>query len=214
MLRHERCESSRSEAAISGHTFAADEPGIPAAAAPVYHDRHETSLPLLLLGAVITISMGVQLGSPDGRIGPIEDWQTAMALTVGFAVLWLIFRRRADRAGLRRPPGFFIATIIGLALILTPLAIALFYAGPFAVLGPGLLTAGVRLHNRFLAIWAAVVGSIGILEGFFGITNRLPMSVWADWEHPAIFLALGILTVVAGIVMRVRENQAGSGDPA
>ena len=50
-----------------------------------------------------------------------------------------------------------------------------------------------------------------MFEGFFGITNRLPMSVWADWEHPAIFLALGVLTVAAGIAMRAREIEAGIG---
>jgi hypothetical protein len=92
--------------------------------------------------------------------------------------------------------------------------VALFAAGPFALLGTGLLIAGVRLRNRFLTIWAAAIGAVGVFEGFFGITNRLPMSVWADWEHPAIFLALGVLTVAAGIVMRAREIEAGIGNPA
>jgi|SRR5271165_5903089 len=191
---------------MSGFTFAAGEAGNPAAGATVYHDRHETSLPLLLLGAVITVAQALQLGSPDAGIGLNMDWPTAVALTIGFAVLWLTFSRRAARAGLRRPPGFGMAAIIGLAFIVTPLVVALVYAGPFAVLGPGLLTAGVRLRNRFLTIWAAVIGAIGIFEGFFGFTNRLPQSLWADWEHPAIYLALGILTVIAGIVMRVQEN--------
>jgi hypothetical protein len=199
---------------MSGPTFAASEPAIPAAGPPVYRDRHETSLPLLLLGSLITVSMGMQLASPDGLISIIANWPTAVALTIGFAVLWLTFRRRADRAGLRRPPGFGAAAIIGVAFCFTPLLVALFAAGPFALLGTGLLTAGVRLRNRFLTIWAAAIGAVGVFEGFFGITKRLPTSVWADWEHPAIFLALGVLTVAAGIVMRAREDQAGMANPA
>lgn len=199
---------------MSGHTFAAGEPRIPAAGAPVYHDRHETSLPLLLLGVVINVCQGLQLASPEGGMVLFDDWPTAVGLTIGFAVLWLTFRRRADRAGLRRPAGFGNAAIIGVAFCFTPLALAVVYAGPFAVLGSGLLTAGVGLRNRFLTIWAAAIGAIGVFEGFFGITNRLPLSLWAEWEHPAIFLALGILTVIAGLVMRVRENQPGIGDPA
>jgi hypothetical protein len=146
--------------------------------------------------------------------GLISDWPTAVALTIGFAILWLTFRRRADMAGLRRPAGYGIAAIIGLAVVFTPLVLVLAYAGPFVVLGTGLLVAGVKLHNHFLTIWAAVIGAIGVFEGFFGITNRLPTSVWADWEHPAIYLALGILTLAAGIVMHWRENRAGIGGRA
>lgn len=195
---------------MSGSAFAAGEPGIPAAGAAVYHDRHETSLPLLLLGAVISACFVVELATPYSP-GLFEDLPTAAGLTIGFAVLWLTFRRRADRAGLRRPAGFGFAAIIGVAFCFTPLVVGLFYAGPFLVFGTGLLAAGMGLRNRFLAIWAAAIGAIGVFEGFFRITNRLPLSLWAAWEHTAILLALGILTVVAGLVMRVRENQAGIG---
>jgi len=206
---------------MSGSTFAASEPAIPAASGPIchasgpiYHDRHETSLPLLLLGAVVTVFVAAQLGWPGGDlIGGLADWPTGVALTIVFSGLWLTFRRRAHKAGSRRAPGFGSAAIIGLAAILPPFFVALFVAGPFVVFGPGLLIAGVKLRNRFLTVWAAVIGAIGVLEGLFGITNRLPMSVWADWEHPAIYLALGILTLIAGIVMRVRENRAGIGGP-
>jgi hypothetical protein len=195
---------------MSGFTFAAGEPENPAANGPWYRDRHETSLPLLLLGGVVTVLMAVQTVWSGPGSSLISDWPTAVALTVGFAVLWLTFRRRADRAGMRRPPGYGIAAIISLAVVFTPLVLVLIYAGPFVVLGSGLLVAGVMLRNRFLTIWAAVVGAIGVFEGFFGITNRLPTSVWAGWEHPAIYLALGLLTLAAGIVIHMRENRAAN----
>jgi|HubBroStandDraft_6_1064221.scaffolds.fasta_scaffold49907_2 hypothetical protein len=195
---------------MNGFTFAASDN--PAASGPMYHDRHETSLPLLLLGAITTVSLAAQLGwYGEGIIGLFADWWIAVPLTIGFAILQLTFRRRAARAGMRRPPGFGLATITGLVFIASPLAVVLLYAGPFVVLGSGLLAAGLKLRNRFLTAWAVVIGAIGVFEGFFGITNRLPTLGWASWEHRAIYFALGVLTLAAGIVMRMRENGAGPG---
>jgi hypothetical protein len=62
-------------------------------------------------------------------------------------------------------------------------------------------------RSGFLAVWAIVIGGIGVFEGFFGITNRLPLSLWAAWEHPAIFLILALMTVLAGIAAWLRENR-------
>ena len=56
----------------------------------------------------------------------------------------------------------------------------------------------------------------GIREGVgrrgnvFGVTNRLPLSLWAAWEHPAVFLILALMTVLAGIAAwlpSLRENR-------
>lgn len=127
-------------------------------------------------------------------------------LTMTFGVLWLIFRRRAARHGARYQRGFGIAAVIAAIMWLPPFFAVFSIAGPFALLGPVLFFAGVGLSNYFLAGWAAVIGTLGIFEGFFGITNRLPASLWAGWEHPAIFLGLGILTVVTGMVARRQEN--------
>jgi hypothetical protein len=111
---------------------------------------------------------------------------------------------------MRRPPGFGLAAIIGLAVNLPPLFVALVYAGPFIVFALGLITVGIKLRNRTLISWGAVVGGIGIFEGFFGITNRLSSSLWADWEHPVIYLLLGVVTFVGGIVVGWRENLGSS----
>jgi hypothetical protein len=86
--------------------------------------------------------------------------------------------------------------------------IATVYAGPFLVFGLGLLVAGIWQRNRFLAGWAVLIGGVGVFEGFFGITNRLSASVWREWEHPAIYLILALLTVLAGLIARSRENRA------
>jgi hypothetical protein len=86
--------------------------------------------------------------------------------------------------------------------------VALVYAGPFIVFALGLITVGLKLHNRMLISWGTVVGGIGVFEGFFGITNRLSLSLWADWEHPVIYLLLGIVTLLGGVVVSWRENPA------
>ncbi|MGO8959990.1 MAG: hypothetical protein ACLQFR_21860 [Streptosporangiaceae bacterium] len=58
------------------------------------------------------------------------------------------------------------------------------YGGPFIVFGLGLAAAGTKLPNHLLTRWGLAISGIGVFEGFFGITNRPPDSVWADWDHP------------------------------
>jgi hypothetical protein len=193
-------------------TAAAGESGFPAARPLAYRDRHETSLPLLVLGAVITVCTMAHVAWPDGNTIDAA-WQLGVALTITFAALWLTFRRRAAGHTLKPAPGLGLAAIIGVAIVVTPLALILIYAGPFVIFGLGLIAAGLRLGNRFLAGWATVIGAPGVFEGFFGITNRLPYSLWAEWEHAAIYLAPGVLTLLAGLVVRVRENRAVPGLP-
>jgi hypothetical protein len=160
-----------------------------------------------VLGTVVAVCTTAQTLRP-GYIGLISDWQTAALLTIAFATIWLILRRRAARQAMRHPAGFAIAALIGLVAVLPPGIVLLVYAGPFIVFGPGLIAAGISIRNRFLTGWALAIGGIGTFEGFFGITNRLPANLWAEWEHPAIYLTLALLTIIAGIVMRIRENTA------
>lgn len=117
----------------------------------------------------------------------------------------MTYRRRAHRGGVGRPAGFGAATALGLALLSIGWGLLVFM-GPFILFGLGLLLVASWQRNAVLAWWAVLAGSLGVLEGFFGITNRLPASAWRDWEHPAIFLALGVLTVLAGLAARLREN--------
>jgi hypothetical protein len=132
----------------------AGESGLPASAGPLYRDPHESSLPLLLLGAVIAVSEAIQLSwTGNGAFGFLTDWPTAVMLTIAFAVLWWTFRRRAAAHGMMRSPGFGIAAIIGLVAVLPPFFVAVLYAGPFIVFGLGLAAAGMKLRNRLLATW-------------------------------------------------------------
>ena len=177
----------------------------------VRRDLRATSFPLLLLGAATVAGELPQVASTGwnagGLLGVLDGaWFTALLLTAAFAILWWVYWRRARLGGVGRPAGFGAATALGFFLI-TIGWVLLVYAGPFILFGTGLLMVASWQRNAVLAWWAVLAGGLGVFEGFFGITNRLPVSVWRDWEHPAIFLALGALTVLAGLAARRRENR-------
>lgn len=186
----------------------------------VRRDLRATSLPLLLLGTATVVgelpqvaSQGWSTGggtdavvSAGGTVLGGGDWLTGLLLTAAFAVLWWMYQRRARRDGVGRPAGFGAATILGLILLSLGL-ILLVYTGPFILFGLGLLMVAGWQRNALLASWAVLAGGLGVFEGFYGITNRLPASLWRPWEHPAIYLALGIATVAAGLAARRWENR-------
>jgi len=174
----------------------------------VRRDLRATSLPLLLLGTATVVGELPQVVSQTWDTGVLGggDWFTGVLVTAAFAVLWWMYRRRAFRDGVGRPAGFGAATVLGLILLSIGLVL-LVLMGPFILFGAGLLMIASWQRNALLAWWAVLAGGLGVFEGFFGITNRLPASVWRIWEHPAIYLALGILTVLAGLAARLRENR-------
>jgi hypothetical protein len=150
------------------------------------------------------MSVGAAVELAWSGAGVFFDWPMTVGLALAFAALWLTFRGRAAARGMQRPPGFGIAAIIGAAATLPPFLVVVVYAGPFMSFGLGLAVAGVKLRNRTLTYWALGVGAVGVFEGFFGITNRLPLGIWAAWEHPAIYLLLGAITLLAGIIISIR----------
>lgn len=174
----------------------------------VRRDLRATSLPLLLLGTATVVGEIPQVVNQGGNAGVLGggDSFTGLLLTAAFAVLWWTYRRRALRDGVGRPAGFGAATVLGLILLSVGLVL-LVYAGSFILFGAGLLMVASWQRNALLAWWAVLAGGLGVFEGFFGITNRMPFSLWRAWEHPAIYLALGILTVLAGLAARLRENR-------
>jgi hypothetical protein len=86
------------------------------------------------------------------------------------------FRFPATRAGVgRRGAGFGVVPALGLFLLLVIVGfLTMSITGPFLIFGVGLLVTARWQRSAFLAVWAIVIGGIGVLEGFFGITNRLP----------------------------------------
>jgi hypothetical protein len=196
--------------------FTSEQPGdagdlaahVSAIRGQVRRDLRMTSLPLLLAGAATAIGVALQLAVGQGSSGPLDgDWLTGILITAAFVVMWFVYRRRELRGGVGRPAGFGAAAVFGLFATLSVGVIAIAYAGPFLLFGLGLLAVGIWQGNRFLAWWAVLIGGLGVVEGFFGITNRVPASAWRPWQHHAIYLALALLTVAAGLAARIRENR-------
>ena len=165
--------------------------------------RRATSLPLLLLG--VATAVGVAPLLPSG-VGDGLAWLT---IPLAFAAIWAVFRFTAARGEGGPRTVFGVAPVLGLFLLLVIVSfVTMFLTGPFLIFAMGLLMTARWQRSVFLAVWAVAVGGIGVLEGFFGITNRLPLSLWAAWEHPVIYLLLALLTVLAGIATWLRENRA------
>jgi hypothetical protein len=164
------------------------------------------AIPLLLVGTATVVGELPQvLGQGrDTDVPAGGGLFTALLLTAAFAVLWRTHRRHELRDGVGHPEGLGALEVLG--LIVLSIGLVLFF-GPFSLISPGLLMVAYWQRNALLAWWAVLAGGVGVFEGFFGITNRLPLSVWRSWEHPAIYVVLGILTILAGIVARFRENQ-------
>src|SRR5215469_16645884 len=139
-------------------------------------DLRSTSAPLLLLGSATAIGVLPQVFVDAGwSVGRLGEWFTGLLIAAAFSAMWLFLRRRALRRGVGRSTGFGAATVMAVFLTLSLGVIATFLMGPFLVFGLGLLIAGLWQRNRFLVAWAILVGAIGIFEGFFGITSRLPL---------------------------------------
>lgn len=173
------------------------------AIAGVHPDRRATSLPLLLLGLATAVGVAPLLPS---AIGDGLAWLT---IPLAFAAIWAVFRFRAARVGGGPGTAASVARVLGLFLLLIIVSfVTILLTGPYLIFGIGLLVTARWLRSAFLAVWAVVIGGIGVLEGFFGITNRLPLSLWAAWEHPVIYLILALLTVLAGIAAWLQENRA------
>lgn len=173
----------------------------------VRRDLRATSVPLLLLGGAASAGVLLELADPGGWPSFLGDLFTVLLLAVAFAVVWQYLRRKARTAGVGHASGFGTALVMAL-LLLTVGSAASGICGPFLAFGVGLLVAGWKQRNRFLMIWALAAGGIGVFEGFFGITNRLPAPLWQSWEHPAIYLVIALATVLAGIVAWRRESRA------
>ncbi len=166
-------------------------------------DRRATSLPLLVLG--LATAVGVAPLLPSG----MDDGLAWLTVPLAFATIWMVFRFRPARVD--GAPGTVsgVGQVLGLFFLLIIVSfVTMMLTGPYLIFGIGLLVTARWLRSAFLAVWAVVIGGIGVLEGFFGITNRIPLSLWAAWEHPGIYLILALLTVIAGIAAWLRENRA------
>ena len=165
---------------------------------------HETSLPLLLLGAVVCVSMAARLVWPyyDSRVivfervsGPLPAFVTDVGITVVFAVLWLALRRRVARDEGRSAAGFAAVALVGMILALTPFWVLLFTYGPFTF-GLGLFIGGYKMDDPVLIAWAVIMGVAAFI-----------VDLHIEWNNAVAYLLLGLITIIAGAVVYVWETR-------
>jgi hypothetical protein len=177
-------------------------------------DRHASSVPLLIFGALTVTSAPLALPA----LWPWGDWFWLLAGPVGFLATGWWYRRQQTRSGVGEGRGSYTAAGIWtlLAFVLLPVV----WIAPLPVVALGLLVIAVLQRNRYLAAWATVLGLLGGLERFFVLSNRLyDLADWLGWfpeprdygllddlGPPIVFVALGALLLAAGLVALRRER--------
>jgi hypothetical protein len=177
-------------------------------------DRHASSVPLLIFGAITVI--GAPLGLP--ALWPWGGWFWLLAGPAGFLATGWWYRRQQARSGIGEGRGSYTAAGVStlLAFVLLPLVLI----APLPVVAAGLLVVAALQRNRYLAAWALVLGLLGGLEHFFVLSNRLyDLAEWLGWFResrdygpldelgpPIVFAALGGLLLAAGLLALRRER--------
>jgi hypothetical protein len=177
-------------------------------------DRHASSVPLLVFGGLTVLSAPLLLP----RLFPWGDVFWLLAGPAGFLVTGWWYRRQQTRSGIGEGRGSW--TVAGVSMLLALALLPVVWIAPLPIVGAGLLVLATLQRNRYLAVWAAVLGLLGGLERFFVLSNRLyDLADWLGWfQQPRgqellvdlgssiVFAALGGLLLAAGLVALRRER--------
>jgi hypothetical protein len=179
-------------------------------------DRHASSVPLLIFGAITVIDAPLALPA----LWPWGDLFWLLAGPAGFLATGWWYRRQQARSGIGEGRGSY--TVAGASTLLAFVLLPLVWIAPLPVVAAGLLVVAALQRNRYLAAWAAVFGLLGGLEHFFVLSNRLyDLAGWLGWFReprdyglldelgpPIMFAALGGLLLAAGL-LALRRERAG-----
>jgi hypothetical protein len=177
-------------------------------------DRHASSVPLLIFGALTVISAPLALPA----MWPWGDEFWLLAGPAGLLAISWWCRRQQARSGVGAGRGSW--TVAGISVLLAFVVVPLVSIAPLPVVAAGLLVVAALQRNRYLAAWAVVLGVLGGLERFFVLSNRLyDLAEWLGWSRepggywllddltqPIVFAALGGLLLAAGLVALRRER--------
>jgi hypothetical protein len=176
-------------------------------------DRHASSVPLLVFGALTVLSAPLTLPT----LWPWGDVYWMLAGPAGLLVTGWWYRRQQARSGVGAGRGSY--TVAGVSVLLACVVLPLVWIAPLPVVGAGLLVVAALQRNRYLAAWAVALGVLGGLERFFVLSNRLAdLFEWFGWfQEPRdygllddgstiVFAALGGLLLAAGLVALRRER--------
>jgi len=176
-------------------------------------DRHASSVPLLIFGALTVISAPLAL-----FLWPVGGWLWLLAGPAGFLATGWWYRRQQTRSGIGEGRGSY--TVAGVSTLLAFVLLPVVWIAPLPVVAAGLLAVAALQRNRYLAAWATVLGLLGGLEHFLVLSNRLyDLAEWLGWFReprnyglldelgpPTVFAAVGGLLLAAGLVALRRER--------
>ncbi len=199
-------------------------------------DRHATSMPLLVLGAVMLIGGLLDLPIVTQRDQVVGDeieiwtwislWYWSAGLLVAIVGLWWWQRRQLARLGVGHGGGGWGLPVVFLLLLqlgwlpgFTPvtfdgIAVLSSFFGPVLVTGTALLAAGLYQRDRVLSRWGIGVTAFGVAQGaasLFIMSTLQPEQLMSigetvGWVWLGLDLGLGVALLVAGGVARWRQS--------
>lgn len=178
----------------------------------VRDDRHATSFPLIVIGAVGFHYASFQL---SGWI-PV-NYGLPLAFVVVWALQWHHERRHGVGSGHDQTLAIAFAVFLGTSLVLSETWRGLLpgYSGDrillwlFVPTAAGLAALGLRQHNRMVVGWAGVIVAACFLGEYFG-SSRLDVP-WNDIGVGYAFLLpqLAFVAVTGVGLLQLRSEAAG-----
>ena len=181
-------------------------------------DRRVSSVPLLTFGVFTLVDAAIRAAS-----NPYRSMYWVLAAPAGFAFVAWYYRRHEASVGVGSDSDTYRWWALGVlaALMLAPFLVL--FGAPQGLIAIGLVTIAVRQNNVYLGAWAAVYGVVGVLDGWYVVTNRLyDLASWLglysetsgyfDWAPALVTGVLGLMLVGAGL-LALRKEAWGS-DPS
>lgn len=176
------------------------------------HDRHATSVPLLTFGA---LGVGDALLQAATGTSALLYW--AVAAPAGFAITAWLLRRHEIGSGVGTRSSSYRHWAVGVLAVLLLVPLAALFGAPFALIGLGLTAIAVCERNAFLGVAAAAFATLGVLNGFHFVENRIfevnqwvgayeTTSGYTAWATTAARALPGAMLVAAGLAARYRER--------
>ena len=180
-------------------------------AARARRDTSIESLVLVTAGGLACFCVAINLatspaGDPDALHG-VGSWSLALLIPLALVAIWLRLRRRESRRGVglqSRTVGWTALWVAVLFLILGLGPILTLVLGPYPVLMGLVALAGLRFSSHLLLGWGLVAGALGTWAGMYQFNNRLGLPTL----DTALAVAIAVATLIAGIVVAVRQRHA------
>lgn len=201
--------------------------------------------PLTVFGALVLLSLPLHVGwsrSPDGGTDVTYSfWESAviwawgavgtpnavltglywfLALSVGYVLTGLFYRRHALATGLRRPVRWFVALGLAITVLLLPLKM-LFWFIPLwrtttalVIVLITVVVLAVRERDRVLWMVTAVLAVVTVVVNFYDVENLffdlgVPFAVW--WVNLPNVALPGLVLLAGGLIGLARRQRAGVG---